>query len=119
MKLVTAPFLLRVSRLARTSKLPQIPLLIVDRLRAPRTIHHRITKRPAVRRPNLAPVKEFLIAFDVTRCTRTQSARGRTKRCSLMFGVTRNTTNARYFVRLDHGRYKRFGVMTRGTALLH
>ena len=56
-KLVAAPLLIRISRQAHHRQLSQIPLLIIDRLRAPRTIHHRITKRATVRRSHLAAVE--------------------------------------------------------------
>ena len=118
-KLITAPLFISVRRLARGPELPQLPIVIADRLRTPRTIYHRITKRAAVRRANLPPVVEFLIPIVVTRSTRSKRAGLSTELRTLVFCVTINTTDPGSLVWLDHRRFKSFCVVTRSTSLLH
>jgi hypothetical protein len=119
MKLVAAPLLIRVSRQSHNAEFPQTPLLVVDRLCAPFTIHDRITKRATVRRSNLATVVNFLIAIIVTLRTRREGARRRTEAHALMFGMTINTADTRRFMRFDHSRGERLCAMTRSTSLFH
>ena len=119
MKLVAAPLLIRIGRQTHHRELSQIPLLIVDRLRAPLSIHYRVSKCPTVRRANLATVVEFLIGIVVTLRTRIERALSRTKLRALMLRMAINTTDSRRFVWLDHRRLKHLGRMTRSTPLLH
>ena len=118
MKLIAAPLLIRVIRKSHDAELSQLPVFMVNRLRAPRTLHHRISKRATVRRPNLAAVINPRITVSVTLRTRRQRARRRTKLNALMFSMTINTADSRRFMRLEHGRRKRVSAMTRSTTLL-
>ena len=111
MKLVAAPLLVRICRLALSPELSQLPIFIIDRLRTPRTIYDRITKRAAVWSSNLAPVVESLITVVMTCGTRRKRTSFRTKLHALMLCVTINTTDPGRRVRLDHRRFKRIRLV--------
>ena len=119
MKLIATPLLIRLTRQSYDAELPQRPLFIVDRLRAPLSIHHWIPKRATVRRPNLSTVINFLIAIIVTLRTRCQRAGNRAEAHALMFSMTINATNGSCFMWFDHRRRERLRTMTRSTSLLH
>src|SRR5688500_6129681 len=101
MKLIAAPLLIRVSRHARRPQLSQLPVVIINRLRTPRTIDHRISNRATVRCPHFAAVVELLIAVVMTRRTRSEGAGNSTKLRARMFSVAIDTTNPGRFMRLD------------------
>ena len=111
MKLIAAPLLIRIRRLARGPELSQIPLFIIDRLRTPLPVNQRITKRATVRRPDFAVV--------VTSSTRIERALLRAKLRTLVLSVTIYTPDSRGRVRLDRRRHESVCVMTIGATLLH
>ena len=119
MKLIAAPFLIRIRRLTRGPELSQIPFLIIDRLRTPLPIYHRITKRAAVRCADFATIEHLLISVVMTSSTRIERALLRAKLRTLVLCVTINTPDSRGRVRLDRRRYESVGVMTIGATLLH
>ncbi len=118
MKLVAAPLFIRIRRQARGPKLSQLPIFITNRLRTPRTIHHRITECAAVRCSNLPPVVKLLITVVVTRGTWGKRSSLRAKLRALVLCVTINTTNPRGLVWLDHRRHKCIRVVTSSASLL-
>ena len=111
MELVAAPLIVSVSRLARNTEFSQVPAFVVDRLRTPRTIHKRITKRAAVRRADFPPVVHLWIGVCMALRTRSECARGRTKPRAFVLRMTIDTPDPRSFVRLDHRSHKRVRVV--------
>ena len=119
MKLVAAPLFIRITRLTRNSELSQVPTLVVNRLRIPRTIHNRVTKRASVRRTDFAPVVDLLIRVRVTLGAGSERACGRAKPRAFVLRMTIDASDPRSVVLLDYRRDKRFRVMACGTTLLH
>ena len=119
MKLVAAPLFIRITRLTRNSELSQVPTLVVNRLRIPRTIHNRVTKRASVRRSDFAPVVDLLIRVRVTLGAGSERACGRAKPRAFVLRMTIDTPNPDSFMRLDHCSHKRFRVVASGATLLH